>query len=170
MASESILFLMVLFGGFAFIFAIVGAIVINLLDWHTKRSIKKTIEQLANNTTEISPEEFMNMRTTKLLRGKGYYASNHNFEGVYILRNVDKDMYYVGQAKRVLDRVNQHFTGKGNGDVYADWKYGDDFTIKMIALENTEFESLNDLERHTIEYYNSYSKGYNKNRGNMYGK
>ena len=35
----------------------------------------------------------------------------------------------------IFDRVNAHFTGKGNGDVYADYKYGDEFIIKMISLE-----------------------------------
>ena len=31
----------------------------------------------------------------------------------------------MGQGKAVLDRVNHHFSGRGNGDVYADYKYGD---------------------------------------------
>ena len=35
----------------------------------------------------------------------------------------------MGQGKAVLDRVNHHFSGRGNGDVYADYKYGDFFTI-----------------------------------------
>lgn len=33
----------------------------------------------------------------------------------------------MGQGKAVLDRVNHHFSGRGNGDVYADYKYGDFF-------------------------------------------
>lgn len=48
-------------------------------------------------------------------------------------------LYYVGQGKSVFQRVNNHFTSHGNGDVYADYKYGDEFTIKMIALENSGF-------------------------------
>lgn len=75
-------------------------------------------------------------------------------------------MYYVGQGKKVFQRVNSHFTGHGNGDVYADYKYGDKFTIKMIALDNSGFTTLNKLERNTIATYNAYSKGYNKTRGN----
>lgn len=75
-------------------------------------------------------------------------------------------MYYVGQGKKVFQRVNNHFTGHGNGDVYADYKYGDKFTIKMIALENSGFTTLNELERNTIAPYDAYAKGYNKTRGN----
>ena len=66
-----------------------------------------------------------------------------------------------------MDRVNTHFTGRGNGDVYADYKYGDVFTIKMIALDRSGFSTLNELERYTISYYDAYHKGYNKTRGNL---
>lgn len=94
------------------------------------------------------------------------YALTQNFPGVYILFNRSKNMYYVGQGKQVLNRVNSHFTGKGNGDVYADYKYGDEFTIKMIALDGSGFQTLNELERNTILHYNAFSNGYNKTRGN----
>lgn len=89
-----------------------------------------------------------------------------NFPGVYILHNKTKNMYYVGQGKNVLDRVNCHFNGKGNGDVYADYKYGDIFTIRMIGLENSGYDTLNELERNTIMTYDAYRNGYNKTRGN----
>ena len=36
----------------------------------------------------------------------------------------------------------------------------------MIALENSGFTTLNELERNTIATYNAYAKGYNKTRGN----
>ena len=50
--------------------------------------------------------------------------------------------------------------------MYADYKYGDEFTIKMIALENSGYKTLNELERNTITVYNAFSKRYNKTRGN----
>ena len=132
-----------------------------------KEKINQQIDDLANNVLEMTPEEFMKMRATSFGgRGRPSYALTKNFAGVYILFNQSKNMYYVGQGKQVLNRVNAHFTGKGNGDVYADYKYGDSFTIKMIALENSGFDTLNELERHTIARYNAFSKGYNKTRGN----
>ena len=66
----------------------------------------------------------------------------------------------------MLNRVNAHFTGKGNGDVYADFKYGDKFTIKMISLEKSGYTTLNELERNTIMTYDAFASGYNKTRGN----
>lgn len=129
--------------------------------------IRKQIRGLANNALEMQPKEFMEMRNYSFGgRGRKSYARTMNFAGVYILHNKTKNLYYVGQGKKVLDRVNCHFTGKGNGDVYADYKYGDLFTIRMIKLENSGFKTLNELERNTIMVYDAYNHGYNKTRGN----
>lgn len=149
------------------IFFFVVFLLISVSPTKKKRKIKKQIRGLANNTLEMTPQEFFKMRNTSF-GGKGCpsYANTLNFEGVYILFNKTKNMFYIGQAKRILDRVNQHFTGHGNGDVYADYKYGDKFTIKMIALKHSGFKTLNELERNTIMTYNSYAKGYNRTRGN----
>ncbi len=145
---------------------LIGAIILPILG---KRKIDKQIDDLANNVSEMTPEEFMKMRNTSFGgRGRPSHASTRNFAGVYILYNKSKNMHYVGQGKQVLNRVNAHFTGKGNGDVYADYKYGDTFSIKMIALENSGFNSLNELERNTIARYNAFSNGYNKTRGNRH--
>ena len=141
------------------------------IDYKRKEELEKRIKEkvhgLANNTLEMSPKEFMAMRKTTLGgRRNAFIALEHNFAGVYILYNKTKEMYYIGQAQSILNRVNAHFTGKGNGDVYADYKYGDTFTIRMIALENSGFNSLNELERHMISTYDAFAKGYNKTRGN----
>lgn len=132
-----------------------------------RAKIDAQIEGLANNSIEMTPSEFMEMRSYSFgSRGSKSYALTQNFPGVYKLFNRSKNMYYVGQGKQVLNRVNSHFTGKGNGDVYADYKYGDEFTIKMIALDGSGFQTLNELERNTILHYNAFSNGYNKTRGN----
>ena len=125
------------------------------------------VEKLAQNALEITPKEFFKIRNASNGgRGKKYISTAKDFAGVYILYNKSKKMYYVGQGKKVLQRVNNHFTGHGNGDVYSDYKYGDDFTIKMIRLNGSGFTTLNELERCTITKYNAFSKGYNKTRGN----
>lgn len=155
-----------LFGGLILFYVILIIAIIGYTIYK-KEKINQQIDDLANNVLEMTPEEFMKMRATSFGgRGRASYALTKNFAGVYILFNQSKNMHYVGQGKQVLNRVNAHFTGKGNGDVYADYKYGDSFTIKMIALENSGFDTLNELERHTIARYNAFSKGYNKTRGN----
>ncbi|RZT01193.1 GIY-YIG nuclease family protein [Cuneatibacter caecimuris] len=130
-------------------------------------NIKKKIKSLADNTLEITPKEFFKIRNSSNGgKGRKHISTQYDFAGVYIIYNHTKNMYYVGQGKKVFQRVNRHFTGNGNGNVYADYKYGDFFTIKMIALEQSGFISLNELERNTIKTYNAYSKGYNKTKGN----
>lgn len=151
---------------FLWLYAILIIIISIIPILHTL-NIKKKIKELADNAIEVTPEEFFKIRNSSYGgRGKKHISSQYDFAGVYILYNHTKNMYYVGQGKKVFQRVNNHFTGHGNGDVYADYKYGDEFTIKMIALEDSGFSTLNELERKTIATYDAYSKGYNKTRGN----
>jgi len=146
---------------------LLAILMVSELSIQEKRMRSKKIEGLQNGTLEMFPQEFMTMRKDFLVgRGRRSYSLKYNFPGVYILHNVTKDKYYIGQGRKVLDRVNMHFTGHGNGDVYADYKYGDIFTIKIIALAKSGFRTLNELEKETISYYDAYRKGYNKTRGN----
>lgn len=87
--------------------------------------------------------------------------------GVYLLYNAKKRQYYVGQAINLLERVNQHCTGSGKGNVFVDMEKGHRFTIHLIPLHTSSFKTLNDLERYFINYCNSYDNGYNKTRGNQ---
>lgn len=127
------------------------------------RAVKKAVDQAAHNSRAFTVPEFFQVRNK--LKCAQMLNSKLNFKGVYILHNETKDKYYVGQAQKIFNRVNQHFTGKGNGDVYADYKYGDKFTIRFIKLSESGFRSLDDLERSAILKYDAYNKGYNKNRG-----
>lgn len=146
---------------------IASIVVILYYNYKKKEKIKAQIKGLAENSLEMTLEEFFKMRKASFGgRGHPSYALAQNFAGVYILFNSTKNKYYVGQGKAVLNRVNAHFTGKGNGDVYADFKYGDKFTIKMISLEKSGYSTLNELERNTILAYDAFASGYNKTRGN----
>ena len=127
------------------------------------KKIREQIDLLFSNSSEITPKELFDLRNKSL---KNNTFSQLNTDGVYILHNQTKNMYYIGQSIGLLNRVNNHFTGKGNGDVYADYKYGDKFTIKMLSLKNSGYETLNDLERETIEAYSLKFKLYNKTKGN----
>lgn len=129
--------------------------------------LRQKILDLINNNTNVTPEEFFELRNAKVRRSNSIAGKVYNFPGVYVIHNQTKNMYYVGQGKKVLDRVNNHFTGKGNGDVYADYKYNDSFEISIIPFRNSGFSSLNELERLAIKTYNAYTQGYNKTRGNQ---
>ena len=146
-------------------FVLLGGIIVYFIA--KKIRMDNQIEGLANGTMEMTPEEFFQFRDFSFGgKGRPKYALHHDFEGIYILYNRTKNMYYVGQAKKIFERVNSHFSGRGNGDVYADYKYGDEFTIKMISFKDSGFDSLNALERAAISKYNAFARGYNKTRGN----
>lgn len=135
-------------------------VVILLLYWIIQPLlIGHRIRKLASHTETLTPRQFHKIKSAP-------GATKHDFPGVYILHNLDKDMYYVGQGKRVMQRVGNHFAGRGNGDVYADYKYGDRFSIQIISLRKSGCHSLNELERKTIRAYHAYTRGYNKTRGN----
>ena len=128
--------------------------------------VRNKIDQLKSNSMEMTPEEFFRMRNASNGgRGRQHISTGMDFPGIYILYNETKNMYCIGKGQKVLSRVNSQFTGHGNGDVYADYKYGCKFKISTIALEGSGFATLNDLERNAIQRYSAFSHGYNKTRG-----
>ena len=134
---------------------------------------KKRIMELVAKEKEISPNAFF-MINNVLNRGQKnnffhfnyLYWSERNSCGVYLLFNKTKNKYYIGQSKKVFYRINNHFNGRGNYGVYYDYCHGDVFTIRIIPLMKSNYNSLNKLERHTIMTFKSYRYGYNKTRGN----
>ena len=130
------------------------------------RYLKHTkIKRLVKKCSALSPQQFFRIKKTSSGKRRITLYDNE-FAGVYILYNTTKNMYYVGQSKHVMSRIYSHLTGHGNGDVYADYKYGDEFSIKLISLQGSGYSTLNALERDTISAYDSYANGYNKTRGN----
>lgn len=68
---------------------------------------------------------------------------------------------YIGQSVRVYQRVHNHFNGKGNGDVYADIKYGKWVYVRFVLCDVHE---MNDKERELIAMFDA-TRSYNKTRG-----
>jgi len=133
-----------------------------ILKCRVKRMINSYINEQANiklkhNYNKLTPDQFFKLR--KQTQG--------DMVGVYVIYNHNKNMYYVGQATRLFFRVNQHMTGHGNGDVYADYKRGrDKMTIQLFPLANSGYYDLDKFEKDMIAKYDAYNKGYNKTAGN----
>lgn len=68
---------------------------------------------------------------------------------------------YIGQSVNVCKRIHSHFNGKGNGDVYADIKYGKSVYVQIVPCDKTQ---LNRVEKELIQAFNA-TKSYNKTRG-----
>lgn len=93
--------------------------------------------------------------------------------GCYVIRNVEKNKYYVGQSKDVLKRVcKQHFDGTNvkniifAEDYYCSQLENKDnlFEVRIIRL-NTKDE-MDQKEKELIEEYDSFNNGYNGTNGN----
>jgi hypothetical protein len=105
----------------------------------------------------------------KKLAGMNY----EKLVGCYIIRNIEKNKYYVGQSKDVLKRVcRQHFNGtKVKNIIFAEDYYSsqidnkdDLFEVKIIKLETKD--ELDKKEQELIEEYDSFNSGYNGTNGN----
>ncbi len=146
----------------------VGCFIISILVPLAKSSdVKKKVKNLSMSEVEMSTDEFFKMRNNSLGgRGKKHISTDLDYAGVYILTNKTKGKPYIGQSQNVIKRVNDHLTGHGNGNVYADFCYGDVFTVRTISLASSGYDTLNSLERDMIAKFGAYDKGYNKTRGN----
>lgn len=90
-----------------------------------------------------SAEEFMSQRKALTQQGE--------ITGIFIVHNASKDLYYVGQSTKAIDRAAIQFLGRGNCDAYADYKYGDSFSVRIIPLLGSGYESLNEFKRAAIQ-------------------
>jgi len=102
-------------------------------------------QSLLENDPQIvaSAEEFMAQQKALTQQGE--------ITGIFIVHNATKNLYYVGQSAKAIDRAAIQFLGRGNCDVYADYKYGDSFNVRIIPLSGSGYESLNELKRTAIQ-------------------
>lgn len=116
-------------------------------------------QQLLTDLTNqgITPHEYL----TLVEHGK-----IENFVGCYIIFNQDKEKAYVGQAKNVRKRLQQHFSGNGCHELYYDYLCGDKFCINTISLREYGIDDLDKMEKELIAKYHAFDRGYNKTRGN----
>ena len=92
--------------------------------------------------------------------------------GCYVIRNREKDKYYVGQSKDIIKRLKQHFKGTiPNNIIFAEDYYStaDErrenlFEVKIIPCETKD--ELDQTERRLIEEYDAFNSGYNGTAGN----
>jgi len=146
------------------VFFVIGAILFAVKNIKEKAKKEQKIDEMLNQSITKSAHEFLEHYNWLASRRDGSIISMDS-PGIYVILNKTKELYYVGQSKTVLKRIRCHFTGKGNGDVYADFKYNDQFEVTIHKCSEWE---LNEIEKMFIEKYKSSNKfrGYNKTKGN----
>ena len=82
-----------------------------------------------------------------------------DFQGIYIIHNVTKNIYYVGQSQNVKSKAKSHINGTDkNSLVFNQASPGDSFMIEFKYLykhAGGDFQLLNDLELECIDFYNA---------------
>lgn len=144
---------------------------IPLAIWQRRRLARRQAERRRQvmESDPISAQEFLaNWRVGKRGSGLGYAAID--CPGCYVILtnpviqvngDTEYEAVYVGQSVRVCSRVRQHFTGHGNGDVYADVRAGKDVQLRIIPCDEQE---MNDTECELIDTFNA-TNSYNRTRG-----
>ena len=79
-------------------------------------------------------------------------------DGLYILYNIDKDMYYIGISNNIYSRLKQHFTT--NAALSDKWMFVD-YRINNNKFYFTFFETNGEKNKKIIEKILRWGKGYN---------
>lgn len=151
---------------FSFFFGLIGFFIV-------KTYLDEALENILEESEIISADEFeenwIAIRGNKRRAVSGFKKLDG--PGCYIIRifedEVEDDDFsnyieiYIGQSINICQRVHNHLNGKGNGDVYADYKYGMHLYVQLIPCD---IEDMNDLERQLIRKYHA-TESYNKTRG-----
>lgn len=118
-----------------------------------QEALLKLRQSLLEDDPQIvaSADEFMSQRKALTQQGE--------ITGIFIVHNATKDLYYVGQSAKAIDRAAIQFLGRGNCDVYADYKYGDSFNVRIVPLPGSGYENLNELKRAAIQALEAADEG-----------
>ena len=157
------------------ILIVVSGVTLFCLDFHYSRLTKKSgryrVGEFANSRF-IYYEDFEANWISKWKGNKGIDGYKlRERSGCYVIlifnrwvRHGNYSNYrdvYVGQSSYMYSRVHDHLNGAGNGDVYADVKYGKKVYVMFIPCKRSE---MNHIEKELIEKYDATSS-YNTTKG-----
>ena len=136
-----------------------NATILSLTD--KERDLCLCVEKLPRSITQ----------TDNFIKLKDFIGLNYtHITGCYVIRNDEKNKYYVGQSKDVVKRIKQHFSGTVPKniifaeDYYRSQNNDNLFSVKIHKLSTKD--EMDAMEKYLIDYYDAYSQGYNKTQGN----
>ena len=171
-----------------FVVIVIGIILIILKVWYESwiRSLKRNRKRRRKSSKNVKHK---NKRNRKRIKSSNIYESlwdwysvqefrrktkkgytKYDFNGVYVIHDLDFDMYYVGQSVNVIKRLRGHFNGQsskgGADDLNEALINGHNMEIALLRLKKSSFRDLDDMEAYFIDYFDAYHHGYNRTRGN----
>lgn len=140
---------------YGFVMMVLG-VSISLLAKHQQKKLEDLKDRLCSESGLASASAEGFLRSYKGLLSTG------DITGLYVLHNQTKGLCYVGQSAGAIARAAAQLLGRGNKDVYADYKYGDAFSVRIIPLEGSGYSNLKDFKRAAVQAFAATS--------NMYGR
>ncbi|MBQ8143963.1 MAG: hypothetical protein IJ042_04110 [Butyricicoccus sp.] len=70
-----------------------------------------------------------------------------DFKGLYVIRNLSMEKYYLGRGDHVLKKVDRHFRGYGHPDIFADYERKNKFVVYFLKLDSSGFDDLDNFEK-----------------------
>lgn len=65
-----------------------------------------------------------------------------DFKGVYLLFNRTMMKCHIDVSTHVYKKVERHFRGYGNAEIFADYQAGDAFNVRFIRCDDMEMPEL----------------------------
>lgn len=78
-----------------------------------------------------------------------------DFAGAYVIRNATRQRVYAGGTALVRRALRRHLAGKGHETLYADFRAGDDLTLRAIALADSGYDTLDALVADVVFAYDA---------------
>lgn len=79
-----------------------------------------------------------------------------DFVGVFIIYNLDDDIYHIGKSEKVLRKGYRYFTGYERQDIYQEWKSNVHFAVRVVKFYNSGYKNINQLVNVLQKQYGYY--------------
>lgn len=106
-------------------------------------------EPFIYDSDSVNVEEFFDFYNHQGNISRSNTRTKYDGLGVYVIYNRTLDKYYFGQDELVIEGINDQLTTAANQELRRELSNGHRFYIKMMLLEETSCQSLNELEETT---------------------
>ena len=109
------------------------------------------------NEGEVSIQAFLELydERTYDIRNKQddiKFMKTLDFKGLYLIKNLSKKKYYLGYGDKVFRKVDRHFKGYGNKEIYDDFKKGHTFVVSFGKYDADAYASIELYEKESRTY------------------
>lgn len=110
---------------------------------------QKFYEPFIYDAESLTPDEFEEFYNHQANLTKSYTRNKYDGPGVFVFYNQTKDKYYFGHSESVIEKIQKQLTSDPNRPLQMEINHGDQIFIKMMLLEDTKYDSLDELEQVT---------------------